>query len=109
MRIFVAGPYGDRLSKEQIQANVDKADEIGRALLKLGHTPYIPHKMTHHWEDDPELTREMYLRLDREWLRLCDAIYFFGHSEGADAELALAEHLGLLVFVSMEVVELYTI
>jgi len=108
MRIYVAGPYTGR-SALQINANVHDADVAGREILAMGHAPFVPHTMTRGWEDDarfqhdPEdLSTSDFLRMDFEWLRLCDGLLFLGPSPGALAERALAEAIGIPVYESIE-------
>ena len=102
MKIYIAGPYGDSNPKDIIAENVARADAIGRAIVKLGHTPYIPHKQTWHWEDDPELNSDDFMRVDLEWLRVCDALFFIAPSDGALCELQLALELGKQIFYSID-------
>jgi len=101
MRIYVAGPYGDSNLKHIIARNVAAADAIGRELALLGHTPYIPHKTTWGWEDDPRITYDDCICIDLEWLGLCDALFFLGPSPGANLELEVAVRCGKRIFVSI--------
>lgn len=101
----MAGPYGDNNPKWKIAENVQRADAAGRTIAKKGHTPFIPHKQTWHWEDDKELKKDDFLRIDLEWLSLCHAILLLPNwetSEGAKREKTEAEKLGLLVFYSAD-------
>ena len=99
MRVFIAGPYGDHNSKHVIAENVRRADQVSRDLMAQGHQVYCPHKMSWGWEDDKRLTRDQFLELDNSLLKLwAEAIVRIpGDSPGADAELALAERIGLVV------------
>ncbi|MBU2177434.1 MAG: DUF4406 domain-containing protein [Gammaproteobacteria bacterium] len=99
MRIFIAGPYGDHNPKDIIAENVHKADEVARNLMAQGHQVYCPHKMSWGWEDDPRLTYAQFHELDNTFLlHWAEAIIRIpGHSPGADAEMALAEKLGLVI------------
>ena len=100
MRIFISGPYGDHNPKDVIAENVRKADEAARLLMAQGHQVYCPHKMSWGWEDDTRLTREMFLELDKSYLKYwAEAIYrISGESPGADGEIELAIILGLEIF-----------
>ena len=99
MRIFIAGPYGDHNSKEVIAENVKQADKVARDLMAKGHQVYCPHKMSWGWEDDPRLTREQFLALDKTFLELwAEAIYRIdGDSPGADGEMKIARELRLTI------------
>tara|TARA_Y100000310_G_scaffold282077_2_gene303054 strand:+ start:975 stop:1355 length:381 start_codon:yes stop_codon:yes gene_type:complete len=98
MRIYVAGPYGDTQPKDVIAENVRRADAVGRDLLAHGHQVYVPHKMTHHWEDDARLNLDMFMVLDDSFLSMwADAIVRIpGESKGADWEMARSQELGLV-------------
>ena len=101
MKIYVAGPYGDDIPKWQIALNVQFADEAGRALVKKGHTPFIPLKQTWHWEEDKEPTKDDFLRVDLEWLSLYEAVLLLAGwetSEGAKREKEEAETIGLTTY-----------
>ena len=102
MRIFIAGPYGDRNSKEIIAENVRRSDKIARDLMAKGHQVFCPHKMLWGWEDDRRLTRSQFLALDRTFLELwANAIYQLeGDSPGADEEMKIAKHLKLHVITT---------
>ena len=99
MRIFIAGPYGDHNPKNIIAQNVRRADLLARALMAVGHQVYCPHTMSWGWEDDPNISREACLALDRSFLRFwAEAICRLpGESPGADAEMEFAAQLGLTV------------
>lgn len=104
MRIYIAGKYSDS-EREKIDANVEKADAAAREIARRGHVPFCAHKLTNHWENDPVLKFEDFLRIDKEWLRFCDAILLLDNwqeSVGAKEELKFAELLGLRVFRSLE-------
>lgn len=99
MRIYIAGPYGEHKPKDVIAENVRRADAVGRVLLAQGHQVFVPHKMTHNWEDDPLLNLVMFMRLDDSFLtHWAEGIVRIpGRSPGSDWEMARAEQLGLVV------------
>jgi|GEM_PF-797769 len=101
LRIFVAGPYGDRKPKDEIDANVENAREVGKQLAQLGHYPFIPHTMLHGWETDNRFTVEDFKRIDHAWLEFCDALFFIAESPGANQEKEIAIRKGLQVFERM--------
>jgi len=107
VRIYVAGPYGDHNPPEVIAENVRRADEAARELLVMGHLPFCPHKMTHHWEQDSRLTPSHYLTLDTDiLLRWADALFRLpGESKGSDREEELARAFGMPVFYTYAEVE----
>lgn len=81
--------------------NVAEADFAGRIIARLGHVPFVPHKMTFDWERDPVLLYPDFIRIDDEWLKRSEAILYGAPSSGADRELKLAEYNGLDVFRSV--------
>jgi hypothetical protein len=104
MRIYVAGPYSapkgmtEEAAKAQIDKNIAEADNKALDLVKLGHTPFVPHTMMRDWENENKATREEVHRVCNEWIAQCDALLFLGSSPGADMERAVAESLGLPIF-----------
>jgi len=106
LKVYVSGPYtnGDRAK------NIERADAAGRAVLKMGAIPFVPHTMTKDWEKDPDFVYRDFLNFDLEWLRLCDAILMledWEHSPGAKVEREEAGRLGLLIFHSLDELEAY--
>ncbi len=104
LRIYVAGRYSAPTHEER-EANTLRAIQVGVGLMIKGHHPYIPH-LTHHVDlaakdMDISFTWDDYMRLDKMWLRQCDAILYLGASRGADMELAWATEWGLTIYRSL--------
>jgi len=98
MRVYVAGPY----TKGDVAQNVRNAIDAGDELFSRGHTPYIPH-LTHFWHMIHPRPWEDWLKIDTEWIPLCDAVLRLeGESAGADMEVKLALTLGIPVYYSIE-------
>lgn len=101
-RVYIAGPitrtdyYGSQF------ANVRAGIRAGERLLAAGHAPYVPH-LNFIWEMmHPHETHHWYA-LDNKWIEVCDALVRLpGDSPGADAEVALAERLGIPVYQGVE-------
>jgi len=102
LRVYIASAY----TKGDVAINVRKVIEVADELVKLGHTPFIPH-LTHFWHlispkeinfwyeyDNSFLDHwaECLLRLDNE-------------SIGADKEVARARRLGIPVYYSIDDLE----
>jgi hypothetical protein len=102
LTIFVAGPYGDALTRDEVANNINNAMGVGKELLLKGHYPFIPHSMFAHWEEDNRFLREQFLASSDFWLKRCDAIFYLGPSPGADRELSLAKSLGKIIFKNLE-------
>ena len=100
MKVYIAGPYTPADGKEETRLeNIRLASESAKLLLKLGHTPFCPHTMTAGWED--ECSWEDFLRMDLEWLRMCDAIVLlpgWQMSRGARMEYEEALKQGLVIW-----------
>ncbi len=94
MRLYIAGP----ISRGDQFANVRTAIEAAEIVLRAGHWPYLPHlNFTWHMMF-PKKNTEWY-DLDNEWLAQCEALVRLpGESPGADAEVKLANFLGIPVF-----------
>lgn len=95
MRIYVCGPITNKSDPDQQNRNFVTGRIVSKALEDKGHLMFSPFR----YESD--CTPEQYgtlMQLDlsiiREW---ATALYFIGHSRGADRELALAEELGLTI------------
>lgn len=94
MRVYIAGPYtlGD------VVANVRQALDAADEVLKVGHTPFVPH-LNHFWHLVHPGPYEQWIAWDAAWLPLCEALVRLpGESRGADGEVALAAKLGIPVF-----------
>ncbi len=107
MFVYVSGPYSSPVGtpagegEEAIAANVRRANAVALELVGMGHSPFVPHTMMFGWEDRDGVAREDAMRVCRDWVGRCDAIFVIGSSPGADAELEVAEEHGLSVYRSM--------
>ena len=95
LRIYVAGPYRAATPSER-DHNICMAEGIGKEILRRGHFPHVPHVHTRGW--DEAVSFEEIMRHDLNEVRLSDALFFIGPSEGANIELERAEKLGKLIF-----------
>ena len=101
MRLFIAGPYGDHNPKDVIRDNVQRANAVARQLMSEGNQIFCPHTMSWGWEDDPRLSRNDFLELDKSFLTYWAAgvVRIPGESPGADEEVNLAYLLGIPVWM----------
>lgn len=100
MKIYVAGPY----TKGDVVENVRAAVIAGDEIFKKGHIAFIPH-LTHLWHMIRPHPWEDWLRMDLEWLKVCDALLRIpGDSPGADRELDEALALGLVVYYDIDAI-----
>ena len=93
MFVYVAGPYtlGD------VVQNVRAACAAAEAIVRAGHTPFVPH-LCHLWHLVSPHHHEYWMDYDRAWLEKCDVVVrLVGDSRGADIECARAAELGIPV------------
>lgn len=50
---YIAGKYTGA-TREDVQRNINDAEAVGKAVLQKGMVPIIPHRITGHWETDPQ-------------------------------------------------------
>ena len=100
MKIFIAGPYTKGDVAQNVRAAIDAADR----LIEAGHVPFVPH-LSHFQHLVHPRPYEDWIRLDKEWLKVCDAVVRLpGESPGADRETALARELKISVFTLEQVI-----
>ena len=108
-RIYIAGPllHGHTSSDDVGFENMFKTLEIGWKLMQKGWSPYIPHYsmvMYKHLKDKfkIDVPWEKWMEMDSAYITQCTAIYFIGHSKGADIELAWAMDNGLVLYTAID-------
>jgi hypothetical protein len=104
-RFYVAGPLTGLAPGEQLR-NVQRAMEVGRALMEKGHSPFVPH-LSHWWDEHctnagSPVTYEEWMAYDNEWLRQCECFFHIASSPGADRELQWARDRGMTVYTRLE-------
>ena len=97
MIIFISGPY----SSDPL-INTCKAIQAGEEVVKLGHTPYIPH-LNLIWDMFNPHPKNFWCKLDLGILYKCDGILRLpGESPGADQEIFHAVLWQLKIFHRLE-------
>lgn len=101
MKVYIAGPYSAK-TKTQVKTNVENAMRAGAQLLRMGHTPFIPH-LTHYFHvfttaEGAPFEYEDYMKWDEVWLIACDAFLYLAPSPGTDRERQIALARGMMVF-----------
>lgn len=92
-RVYIAGPYTSNPEDNTIAA-MRLADD----LADFGLYPYVPH-LSHFWHVSFNRPYQYWLTLGMQFIPSCDAVFRMdGDSPGADAEVAMAEVLGIPVF-----------
>lgn len=97
MKVFISGPYtiGDK------EENTINAILAGEEVIKLGHTPFVPH-LCHFWDKKFPHDYQYWIDFDLSWLEECDALIRLpGESSGADNEVKKALSLNIPVFFSL--------
>ncbi len=98
MIIYISAPFslGDQF------VNVRNACLAGDEILKKGHIPLVPH-LTALWHAISPKSWEEWMRMDTALLSMCDAVLRLpGMSLGADAEVAEAKRLCMIIYYRME-------
>ena len=92
--VFIAGPYTGGDVAKNVKAAIDAADK----LMDLGLAAFVPHLS--HFQHMVHARPYMDWTVnDRAILMRCDALFRIpGISPGAEAEVALAQELGIPVF-----------
>lgn len=108
-RIYIAGPLmnGHTTSAEVGYENAKKVFTIAEQLMQKGWSPYIPHLSIYMWDhikqtQHRDIPWEEWMQLDSAFINVCQAIFFVGHSKGADRELKYAIDHDLKVYVNID-------
>jgi hypothetical protein len=102
-KIYIASPYrvGD------VGQNVRAQMEVFDLLVTMGYVPFAP-LLFHFQHIVFPLPEEVWLELDFEWVRACDAVLRLpGESRGADMEVEVAKVANIPVFTSIQDLEFY--
>lgn len=98
MAIYIAGPYTNGDTEENVQIAIDMAER----LFALGYMPFVPH-LNHYWHLRHPRSYEHWMQWCCARLSKCDAVLRLeGESEGADDEVALAREFEIPVLHSIE-------
>lgn len=95
--IYVAGPLlnGHTLTFDQAKMNWIKTIKVADKLMQKGWTVYIPHHSLFMWdhikkEEGRDIPWAEWMTQDSGFIKVAQALYFIGHSKGADRELKYA-------------------
>jgi len=107
-RIYIAGPYSPtNCSLHDAIAigyrNAEKAIEVATKILKKGHYVFVPHLQHYiHINKNCPLNIKWYQEDNSFLYYWATALFFIGHSFGADKELELAKKLKLKIYYKLE-------
>ncbi len=109
-KIFIAGPYVSAIRPGYSVSsalslrleNTLNAIQTGDTLFKLGYLPFIPH-LFHFWNEEHTHSEVEWLRMDLEWLVVCDALFRMeGCSPNIEREVAKAHANNIPVFATID-------
>jgi hypothetical protein len=104
-KIYVAYAYGQRrnLSLEEREENALASGRIARDLILKGWNPFVPnlfHWVHEGWPETPD--EEIWGKMVKEWLPVCDAFFMGAWTEGCFMELTEALILRKTIYYSLE-------
>ena len=98
MLIYIASPY----SIGNKSHNVGNSMIAGNEILEKRHFPHLP-LLNHYWDNIYPKPESVWYEMDRVILPRCDAVLRLeGISKGADAEVELAQSLGIPVYFDID-------
>lgn len=100
--IYIAGKYRGP-NAWAIEQNIRAAEDVAARVAAMGHMPMVTQSMT-RFIDGANADEQFWVDGTLEIMRRCDAVVLVPNwrdSEGARAEVAEAERLGLPVFGKM--------
>ena len=97
-KIYIAGPYTNGDTEQNVHNAMDAANEV----INAGLVPFVPH-LTHYLHERHPHPYETWIAIDLAFLMDCDVLLRLpGESPGADREVEYANAWGIPVFYSME-------
>lgn len=101
--VYICSPYRAR-SEDELDRNIDYAQQLTREVLMRGECPVTPHLyMTQCLDDRNPEEREIGLAAGTDILKRCDEVFVgekYGISAGMKAELKAAAEAGIHVCFS---------
>jgi len=107
-RIYVCGPYSPMIHERnycigEAEENVRRAIRIGNELIEKGHFVFVPH-LGHYQANAPNGRHDWpWYEIDNSFIEhWATALFYITSSKGSDAELHLAERLGLKIYIHLD-------
>ena len=102
MRVYIAGPLRGTFSNDDKLVNVHTALRAADVVMRLGHSPFVPH-LCYYWNQLSPKDASEWLAWDFEWLTTCHVLLRLpGESRGADMEVDLARQLKIPVVFGID-------
>jgi hypothetical protein len=101
--IYVAGPFSSK-SRAGVEANIQRAAEMGVEVAKLGACPWVPHSNTSLPEYEHVQPYEFWIEATELQRQKCDGLFAiegWEKSSGARKEVAAATEQGQPIFFSL--------
>jgi len=100
VRVYLSGPITGKYAE-----NTTEAIALGRRLIELGYTPYVPH-LSVSYPDQDSILWEDWLQICLPWVAVSQVLFRMnGESKGADREVAYARANDVPVVYSLEELE----
>jgi hypothetical protein len=101
VRVFVCSPFRGQTSEQQ-QANVEKARQLLRYAVHLGHAPFAPHLLYPGVLNDADPVERVHgIEAGLSFLLACHELWWLetpqGITEGMRKELQFARPAGLII------------
>lgn len=94
--VYICSPY-----RGDVERNVTYARAATRDSVLRSEAPFTPHLLyTQFLNDEIPNERRLGMKVGQHFLHMCDFIAVYtdlGTSEGMKQEIAIAEHMGILV------------
>ena len=102
MRVYIASAY----TKGDVAINVHNVILVADELVKLGHTPYVPH-LTHFWHLVSPKEVDFWYEYDNSFIdHWAECLLRLpNESIGADKEVERARKLGIPVYYDIKKLE----
>jgi len=99
IKAYVAGAYSGR-TREETEANIQRAAEVAKVLWSWGFAVFCPHKNSAHFDD--VAAYDVFIRGDLAWLQHADILVLtpgYENSGGTKQEIEFCIDNGIPVYL----------
>jgi len=112
--IYLSGPISNKgkCTEEQMEKNVQIAEEIYAKLVEKGYAPFCPHLSYYpdkRWREQNirTISHSTWMEIDRQWVHKCKYFFYmkpeiYGESCGAKLEFEQAKKEGKRIFTDLK-------